>query len=100
MTTRRLPLQKLFPNKTVFRLQVWFASWRVAANGPIAPELAALMVAAVAGGARVSPATMARVVALTEELQGIKPAQRSKSDRSIRSRLAKDRAEARIGREF
>lgn len=98
MTARRLPLQKLFPNKVVFRLQVWFASWTMRSDGPIAPELAALIIACVTAGFGVKPATLARVVALTEELNGKRaPKSKPRTDLSTRSRLSKMRDQKLIG---
>jgi len=94
MTRRNAPLQARFPGKTVFRLQVWFQSFRIKSEGPIAPELARLLVAAVVAWSP-SPAVLARAAALADELQGIK---RPPSDRELRRKVSVARAEKKIGR--
>jgi hypothetical protein len=96
MSPRRLPLTKLFPNKVVARMKIWFPTWSVGMEGPIAPELARLIVAVYCG--KQDPALLARLDAIATELRdrGDKPAKRS--DRSIRQELTTKRRAGVIGR--
>lgn len=70
--TRRDPLPKRFPGKTVARAKIWFGdSYSIGIEGPVPLALARLFVAGVTCGP--SPEFLARLDKLSDELQS-KPA--------------------------
>lgn len=94
MTTRSLPLPKRFPGKTVARMKIWHKGGAIGLEGPIAPELARLVVAAWFG--KQDPKLLARLDAIAKELQGVaKP--KVPSDRALRQNVSKARASGRLG---
>jgi hypothetical protein len=96
--TRRLPLTKQFPGRTVARFKVWFEGSTVGVDGPIAPELARLIIAAWFGSKQDSK-LLARLDALAREIQGLgKKKTAPLPDRSLRERVGKARAAGLLGR--
>lgn len=104
MTPRRLPLTKLFPNKTVARMKIWFPTWSVGMEGPIAPELARLIVAVSCG--KQDPALLAKLDAMATALRDRgdelskteKPHGPKRSNRAVRQGLTTKRRAGVIGK--
>jgi hypothetical protein len=97
LTARRPSLQKRFPGQTVARFKVWLPGSIIGVDGPIAPELARLIVAAWFSNKQ-DPKMLARFAALADEIQGATKKTKKLTDRDLRGKVSKARADGKIGR--
>jgi hypothetical protein len=94
--TRRVPLPKQFPGRVVARAKIWFGGHTVGISGPVAPELARLIVAAWFDNKQ-DPKMLARFDAMAREIQGLGKS-KPLTDRSLREKLGEKRAAGVMGR--